>query len=82
MLAPLLAMQVIWYVTWVPGLEQGLVTGMAVAVAAAIAGRAAASRSRTWLPGTPEPHRTDPVRGAAGTEAPDPQTAPRVRLPQ
>jgi hypothetical protein len=33
-LAPLLAMQVVWYFTWIPGLEQGIVTGIAVAVAA------------------------------------------------
>jgi hypothetical protein len=30
----LLATQIIWYLAWVPGLEQGIVTGIAIAVAA------------------------------------------------
>jgi hypothetical protein len=30
----LLATQIIWYLAWVPGLEQGIVTGLAIAVAA------------------------------------------------
>jgi hypothetical protein len=38
-LAPLLAMQLIWYLTWVPGLEQGIATGIAIAVAVTGAGR-------------------------------------------
>ena len=32
-LAPLVAMQLIWYLMWIPGLEQGIVTGIAIAVA-------------------------------------------------
>ena len=36
---PLLAMQVIWYLTWVPGLEQGIVTGIAIAVVVTCARR-------------------------------------------
>jgi hypothetical protein len=31
----LLAMQLVWFLTWVPGSEQGIVTGLAIAVAAA-----------------------------------------------
>jgi O-Antigen ligase len=31
----LLVMQVIWFITWVPGLEQGIITGLAVGLAAA-----------------------------------------------
>jgi hypothetical protein len=31
----LLAMQMVWFVTWIPGSEQGIVTGIAVALAAA-----------------------------------------------
>jgi hypothetical protein len=31
----LLAMQIVWFLTWVPGSEQGIVTGLAVGVAAA-----------------------------------------------
>jgi hypothetical protein len=31
----LLAMQLVWFLTWIPGSEQGIVTGLAVAVAAA-----------------------------------------------
>jgi hypothetical protein len=38
-LPALLAMQIVWYLTWVPGDEQGLVTGLAIAVAAAQAPR-------------------------------------------
>jgi hypothetical protein len=34
-LPTLLAMQIVWYLTWVPGSEQGIVTGLAIAVAAA-----------------------------------------------
>jgi hypothetical protein len=32
-------MQIVWFLTWVPGSEQGIVTGLAVAVAAAQASR-------------------------------------------
>jgi O-antigen ligase len=32
-LPPLLAMQVVWFITWVPGMEQGIITGLAVALA-------------------------------------------------
>jgi hypothetical protein len=39
MLPALLAMQLVWYLTWVPGTEQGMVTGLAIAVAAAQAPR-------------------------------------------
>jgi hypothetical protein len=35
MLPALLAMQIVWFLTWPPGSEQGLVTGLAIAVAAA-----------------------------------------------
>jgi hypothetical protein len=35
MLPALLAMQIVWYLTWPPGSEQGIVTGLAAAVAAA-----------------------------------------------
>jgi O-Antigen ligase len=34
-LPALLAMQIVWYLTWPPGNEQGIVTGLAAAVAAA-----------------------------------------------
>jgi hypothetical protein len=39
MLPALLAMQIVWFLTWVPGSEQGLITGMAIAVAATQASR-------------------------------------------
>ena len=40
MMPALLAMQVVWYLTWIPGSEQGIVTGMAMAMAATpLAGR-------------------------------------------
>jgi hypothetical protein len=34
----LLAMQLVWFLTWVPGTEQGIVTGLAVAMVAAARG--------------------------------------------
>ena len=34
-LPALVAMQLVWFLTWVPGSEQGIVTGLAIAVAAA-----------------------------------------------
>jgi hypothetical protein len=34
-LPALLAMQLVWFLTWVPGSEQGIVTGLAIAAAAA-----------------------------------------------
>ena len=34
-------MQLVWFLTWVPGSEQGIVTGLAIAVAAAQASRRA-----------------------------------------
>jgi hypothetical protein len=51
----LLAMQVIWYLTWVPGIEQGIVTGMAIAVAGAVARRTTGGRIRL---ASSSPHRT------------------------
>jgi hypothetical protein len=33
-LAALLMMQLIWFITWIPGLEQGIVTGIAISLAA------------------------------------------------
>ncbi len=44
-LPALVAMQLVWFITWVPGAEQGIITGLALAVVAARA-RAARSRSR------------------------------------
>jgi hypothetical protein len=35
MIPALLAMQIVWFITWAPGSEQGIVTGLAVAVAGA-----------------------------------------------
>ena len=34
MIQALLVMQLVWYLTWIPGSEQGIVTGMAIAMAA------------------------------------------------
>ena len=33
-LAALLMMQLIWFMTWAPGIEQGIVTGIAISLAA------------------------------------------------
>jgi hypothetical protein len=52
-LPALLAMQIIWYLTWVPGIEQGIVTGLAAAVAAAEASR----RNLHPRPMSPSSHR-------------------------
>jgi hypothetical protein len=38
-LPALVAMQIVWYLTWVTGTEQGIVTGLAIAVAATQASR-------------------------------------------
>ena len=49
-LPALLAMQLVWFLTWIPGSEQGIVTGLAIAAAAAHVSRRglpAALRSRT-----------------------------------
>ena len=43
-LPALLAMQLVWFLTWVPGSEQGIVTGLAIAVAAAQASTAEPAR--------------------------------------
>ena len=71
MLPPLLAMQLIWYLTWLPGLEQGIVTGIAIAAAFAGARRAAAGRLTRATPGPPEPARYD-VAPAARRWSSDP----------
>jgi hypothetical protein len=40
MMSALLVMQLVWYLTWIPGNEQGIVTGLAMAMAATqLAGR-------------------------------------------
>ena len=49
-LPALLAMQLIWCFTWVPGTEQGIVTGLAIAVAAA---QASSRRNRYARPISP-----------------------------
>jgi hypothetical protein len=52
-LPALLAMQLVWFLTWVPGSEQGIVTGLAIAAAAAHVSRRglpARPRSRTAGP--------------------------------
>lgn len=76
-LAPLLAMQLIWYITWVPGLEQGIVTGIAIAVAGTAARRGAAGRLAPAAPGPLQPGRLDQVRTAARSAPPGPHTARR-----
>jgi hypothetical protein len=48
-LPALLAMQIVWFLTWVPGSEQGIVTGLAIAVAAAYgSSRRLAARPTSW----------------------------------
>jgi hypothetical protein len=64
-LPALLAMQLVWFLTWVPGNEQGIVTGLAIAAAAAHV-------SRRRLPGPTMPARgriRQPVGGDGGSAA-------------
>lgn len=76
-LPPLLAMQLVWYLTWVPGLEQGIVTGMAVAVAATGVHRSAAGRRTRAVSGPPHSGRWNQVRTAAASAPPGPPPARR-----
>ena len=73
-LAPLLAMQLIWYLTWVPGLEQGIVTGIAIAVAVTGAHKGAAGRLAPATPGPRQAGRLDQTQRAAGTTCYPPPT--------
>ena len=52
-LPALVAMQLVWFLTWVPGSEQGIVTGLAIAVAAAQTSRP----NRHPRPLSPTSHR-------------------------
>jgi hypothetical protein len=76
-LPPLLAMQLVWYLTWVPGLEQGIVTGMAVAVAAAGVHRSVAGRRTRGVSGPPHSGRWEQVRTAEASAPPGPPPARR-----
>jgi O-antigen ligase len=66
----LLTMQVIWCITWVPGLEQGIITGLAVGLAAGgvRGGHLAFPHAGRWrtreAPAGARPSRS-PARGAA-----------------
>ena len=76
-LAPLLAMQLIWYLTWVPGLEQGIVTGIAIAVAVTGAHKGAAGRLAPATPGPRQAGRLDQVRNAGRSALPGPHATRR-----
>jgi hypothetical protein len=54
----LLAMQVVWFLTWIPGMEQGIVTGLAIGLAAM------RERGRPPFPASPRPPVT--TAGPAG----------------
>jgi hypothetical protein len=58
-LPALLAMQIVWYLTWVPGSEQGMVTGLAIAVAAA---QAPSRTSRDRPTAATRRHQLSPAR--------------------
>ena len=52
----LLVMQLIWLVTWTPGIEQGIITGLAVALATArVRGSTTTTRSPPWTRGPAMP---------------------------
>ena len=48
-LAALLTMQLIWFITWTPGLEQGIVTGIAIALTARRTGKQQLARQLAAL---------------------------------
>jgi hypothetical protein len=75
-LAPLLAMQLIWYLMWLPGLEQGIVTGIAIAVATG-AHKGAAGRRAPAIPGPRQAGRLDQVRNAGRSALPGPHATRR-----
>jgi hypothetical protein len=77
---PLLAMQLIWCLTWVPGLEQGIVTGMAVAMAVRGA-RGATGRLATAMPSPPDPGRSSRLRDVAVEDTPVARVEVRDALP-
>ena len=56
----LLAMQAVWFLTWIPGMEQGIITGLAVGLVAA--------RSRGTAP-VPQPRLGSPAALAGEREA-------------
>ena len=57
-LAALLMMQLIWFITWAPGIEQGIVTGIAIS----LAGRQTAEGLRRGLVSDHQPRSTSSVR--------------------
>ena len=52
----LLTMQLLWFITWVPGMEQGIITGLAIALAGRARRRAGPGGLPTERPSVP-PHR-------------------------
>jgi hypothetical protein len=67
LLPALLAMQVVWFITWVPGPEQGVVTGLAIALVTEHA------RARRRQPGPAAVRRPAPVHARV-----EPQGSPRA----
>ena len=63
----LLTMQIIWFIPWVPGLEQGIITGLAVGLAArgVRGGQLAFPCAGRWTPGE-TPAGVWPTRSPAG----------------
>jgi O-Antigen ligase len=73
-LPALVAMQLVWFITWVPGSEQGIVTGLAISLVAAHARARAplAVAARPPRPGRPAPGEPPPALPA--------RAAPRRRV--
>lgn len=67
--APLLAMQLVWCLTWAPGLEQGIVTGIAVGIAITGA-RGAPRQLASTVPMPTDPGRSDQMCNAAVEDTP------------
>jgi hypothetical protein len=62
----LLVMQLIWLVTWTPGIEQGIITGLAAALATASVPRSPTTgRSPPWTRRPAMPARPTPSGGTA-----------------
>ena len=67
-LAPLLAMQLVWYLAWVPGLEQGIVTGIAIAVAGCVRHRAPVPHATRRQPAARRPSHEVAVEDALAAD--------------
>lgn len=57
----LLTMQLLWFITWMPGMEQGIITGLAIALAVRAKRAAGPGRPPAWRPSEPSRQTYDPA---------------------